>query len=676
MRPLFLGLLLLATPAVTAGANVTLVVQPFPQRMADRYTSRDGLPPGRILKIVVKGEQVVAESEKATAAFQGAKWSPVDRGTVLLPHLPGAKPVLSWAKAPDGRHWVVDAAGKVLFEEKPLGALLPFTPPKSYLTRQQAINVDAEFTSVAVDDNGTIWLGSSAGIYATDGDKFWNGFDRTSGMPYEHVTCLALGPDTSIWAGTPEGVCRYLNGEWQYYWGPRWLPNNHVNAIAAAPDGSAWVATDGGVAHLYDRKTTLEQKAAHYQAITDSRHNRYGFVTGSRLKKPGDVSGGVIYEASDNDGLWTAVYVAAQSFRWAATKDPAAKEAAQKSMRAMLDLVRLSGYPGFPARAIIRKGEEVDGYDPAETVRIDGEPDKIWYQSRIDPQVLCKGDTSSDELDGHYFAWSVYYDLVADETDRQAIRSTVRAVTDNLLNHDLTLVGHTGRKTRWGVYSPKFVNDDPYWWEERGLNSLSILSYLKIAQHICGDPRFKDKYRELIEKHHYLLNTVNLKVAEPWYFVNHSDDEMAFMMYYSVLQLEKDPATRRVLLQSLERSWRIEQPEASPFFNFVYAAATGKAADVEASVTTLRDWPWELVEWEARGRHRHDVTVLNRNGEGRARQQLSRVLPASERRVMKWNGNPYQCDGGTPDGRTEEDGGAWLLPYWMGRYHKFIAEGS
>ena len=47
---------------------------------------------------------------------------------------------------------------------------------------------------------------------------------------------------------------------------------------------------------------------------------------------------------------------------------------------------------------------------------------------------------------------------------------------------------------------------------------------------------------------------------------------------------------------------------------------------------------------------------------------------ASERRVMRWNGNPYQCDGGTPDGRTEEDGSAWLLPYWMGRYHGFIAE--
>jgi hypothetical protein len=645
--------------------------------MANRYTSGDGLPAGPITKISVEGEQVRAGSDSSPFQFKGGKWTPVPGGVVArVPRIEGSRKTRSVAKAPDGRHWVVDGAGLVLYEEKPEGTLVPFTPPKSYLTRQQPINVDAEFTSVAVDENGTVWLGSSAGIYATDGKQFWNGFDRTTGMPYEHVTCLAFGSDASLWAGTPEGVCRYVNGEWQYYWGPRWLPHNRVNAIATAADGSAWVATDGGVAHLYDRKSTLEQKAAHYQAITDIRHNRYGFVTGSRLKKPGDVSGGVVYDASDNDGLWTSVYVAAQSFRWAATRDKAAREAARKSMRAMLDLVRLSGVPGYPARAIIRKGEEVDGYDPNETVRVEGEPDKIWYQSPVDPQVLCKGDTSSDELDGHYFAWSVYYDLVADETDRAAIRSTVRAVTDNLLDHDLTLVGHTGRKTRWGVYSPKYINDDPYWWEERGLNSLSILSYLKIAQHICGDARFRDKYRELIEKHHYLLNTVNLKVAEPWYFVNHSDDEMAFMMYYTLLRLEKDPPTRLVLLQSLERSWRIERPEASPFFNFVYASATGKPADVELSVDTLRDWPWELVEWQARGHHRHDVTVLIRNGEGRARQQLTRVLPASERRLMKWNGNPYQADGGSANGATEEDGSAWLLPYWMGRYHRFIAEAS
>ncbi|HZP84017.1 MAG TPA: hypothetical protein VFB21_20420, partial [Chthonomonadaceae bacterium] len=448
-----------------------------------------------------------------------------------------------------------------------------------------------------------------------------------------------------------------------------------VNAIAVAPDGSAWVATDGGVAHLYDKPMTLAEKAAHYEQITNARHNRYGFVTGGALKKPGDVNGGIIHEASDNDGLWTAVYVGAEAFRYAATKDPEARRLAQKSMRAMLDLMDYTGIPGFPARAIQGKNEQdVSGYNPDETVRIPGETEKIWFSSPVHPDYWCKGDTSSDELDGHYFAYYVYHELVADADEKKALAAHIRAMTDNILNHNLTLAGHTGRRTLWGVWTPSELNDNPKWWEERGLNSLEILCFLKVAAHITGDAKYEAKYRELIEKHHYLLNTVTQKVAEPWYIVNHSDDQMAFMIYYALMSLERDPARRLILLQSMERSWKIELPEASPFFNFVYGATTGRPCDVEASVATLQDWPWELIDWQVRNTQRVDVAFRSVNFEGRQKVETERALPASERQLMRWNGNPYEPAGGSPAGNSEEDGSAWLLPYWMGRYHGFIAE--
>jgi hypothetical protein len=633
-----------------------------------------------VTHIRVEGRTVRAQTDSGAAVFGDGRWAPApgsvapDHSFVDASKLPAGVRVLSAARTPDGRIWVVTDQG-VFWMNGPKGPPLDarrFTPPTSYLTNQRPVNSDAAFSFVMTDRNGTVWLGSDVGVFATDGANWWNVIDRTDGLPYEYVTCLAIGPDASLWVGTIEGVCRLKEGGWQYYWGPRYLPHNRVNAIAVDEDGAAWVATDGGVARLYEQRVTLAEKAAHYQRITDERHNRRGYVTGARLKKPGDPGGGVIHEASDNDGLWTAVYAAAQSFRYAATKDPKAKEAARKSMTAMLDLVRYTGIPGFPARAVIRKDEEVDGYDPNETVRVPGETDKIWFPSPVDPEVLCKGDTSSDELDGHYFAWLVYHDLAADAAEKRAIAAVVEAVTDNLLKHDLTLVGHTGRKTRWGVFHPRYINDDPAWWEERGLNALSMLSYLKVAEHICGHERYRAKYRELIEEHHYLLNTVTQKVAEPWDNVNHSDDQMAFMQYYCILRLEKDPATRLVLLQSIERSWQIERPEASPFFNFVYGASTGRPCDAEAALSELKEWPWELVEWQMRGSHRHDVTLRTNNSEGRTRSQLTRALPAGERRLMRWNGNPYQPDGGTPDGRSEEDGSAWLLPYWMGRYHRLI----
>ena len=45
--------------------------------------------------------------------------------------------------------------------------------------------------------------------------------------------------------------------------------------------------------------------------------------------------------------------------------------------------------------------------------------------------------------------------------------------------------------------------------------------------------------------------------------------------------------------------------------------------------------------------------------------------PPDERAVHKWNTNPFVLEGGR-EGRGEEDGAAYLLPYWLGRYHGFI----
>jgi hypothetical protein len=658
------------------------MLAPYPQRRSDRFTTKHGLPGSKVTAIRVENGIIQVETDQGQAVFSEGQWKAQTVNAartssgpkVDVNRLPRGAKVWSVAQSPDKRLWIITDQGAFRSEG---GKYVPITKPTRYLTQQTFINPDAVLTCVAVDTHGQIWFGSTMGIFATDGEQFWNWHKGSNGLPFENITCLAFGKEGELWAGTTEGVCRLTaQGEWLYYGGPRWLPHNRVHAIAVDASGAAWVATEGGVAKLYDVTITLAQKAAHYQQITDSRHNRYGFVTGNTLKVPGDPDGGFIYEASDNDGLWTALYLGAQAFRYAVTKDPAARATARKSMRAMLDLVKYTGISGFPARAIIRKDEkDVVGYDSEETVRVEGETDKIWFTSPVDPNVLCKGDTSSDEMDGHYFAWYLYHELVADADEKKEIAQVVRACTDNILNHDLTLVGHTGRKTRWGVWHPKYINDDPMWWEERGLNALEILCFLKVAHHICGDKKYASAYRELIEKHHYLLNTVTQKVAEPWWSVNHSDDEMAFMMYYVLLLLEKEPDTRRVLLQSLERSWQIERPERSSFFNFVYGAVTGRPCDVEASVADLQDWPWELINWQVRNSHRADLTLRHTMLNARARTTATTAIRPSERRVMKWNGNPYEPDGGNPEGRDEEDGAAWLLPYWMGRYHNLITEG-
>jgi len=522
---------------------------------------------------------------------------------------------------------------------------------------------------VAVDTSGHLWVGTSVGINIFDGKsqpsliqtksemgiravKGWYSIIGKNGLPYEDVHTIAIA-NGQIWVGTSIGAASLDNGKWEYYASRRWLPGDRVNAIAIQGDGVVWVGTPQGLSKIEKRPYTLEQKAALFEQIIQRRHNRHGYIASSTLEHPGDLSTSV-YNAEDNDGLWTTLYIAAESFRYAVTKEEEAKRLAQKSLLALMRLEEITPINGFPARAIIQKGERVH--------QSHGEwhdtPDGAWE---------WKGDTSSDEIDGHLFAYSVYYDLVADEQEKQEIAAVVGRIMTHIVENDFLLVDVDGERTRWGVWSPKMLNAT--WIDQQGLNSLEILAHLKTAYHITGDEKFQDAYRYLVNEHHYALNTIEQKILPPAE-VNHSDDELAFISYYPLLKYEDDPNLRAIYRLSLERSWQIERPERCPLWNFIYGALTGNDCDVENSRDTLRRIPLDLIRWTMKNSHRTDIEIDH--GAGRfGEPQSVKVLPADERAMMKWNGNPYRLDGGS-NGGSEDDGTFFLLPYWMGRYHGFL----
>lgn len=562
----------------------------------------------------------------------------------------------AWDQLPDGTAFIGTNQG--LFQQR--GDEFLHVSPQNFAINASEGLLSPDIRALAADTNG-IWVGTAGGLNYYLG-AIWFAFTGADGLPILDITRLALGSDGALWIGTSQGVVRFHEGQWRTYAGQRWLPDDLVTGLQIAENGDCWIRTLTGVAHIAFVPMTLSQKAAHYEQITAARHNRGGYVTDCRLTRPGDLIS-FLYEASDNEGLWTSLYLCAECFRFAVTGDTEAQELAARSLHALLNLVRVTGISGFPARALIRLNEHVLQSDPGPN----------WYPSPIEPDILFKNDTSSDELDGHYLAWYVYSALVADAEERAAIAATCRAVTNHLLDHHYTLVGPTGKRTTWGVWSPEVLNDDPNWIAERGLNSLAILSHLKVAIHLCGDARFVEAYQSLIVQHGYALNTVRQKVLPPFAENNHSDDELAACVYYPLLMLEKDPALRRLYLLSLERTQAILRPEKSPFYNFLYGAlAPGKPCDVDTAVQWLQEAPWDLRCWSVRNSHRADIRHDPEPGRFGEKQALD-VLSPRERRAAKWNHNPYALDGGG-DGMGEEDGTFWLLPYWMGRYHGLISE--
>lgn len=482
--------------------------------------------------------------------------------------------------------------------------------------------------------------------------------DLPGTLPWLPPTCFAKASDGALWVGTTGGLCRWEGERWRAFHSRRWLPDNHVNDVAIGQDGSVWAASNGGVARVFTRTMTLAEKAAHFQRILRERHVRRGLIGHITIdERRGDEILKYHQPSDDNDGLWTALYVAAESFRYAATKAADAKANATESMKALLFLEEVTSLPGFIARSYVPRGQGK-------------QHGGMWYPSE-DGKWDWKGDTSSDELDGHFLAYGIYYDLVDDAETRKRLVETCRRVMDRIIEGGYKYHGPGGRRTRWGMWAPEALNHSMQWRIERGLNSLGVLAYLKVAHHVTGDETYHRCYRELIDEHGYAKNTLRQKVHVPG-VTNHSDDELAFISYYSLLRLEKDPKLSEIYRKSIERSWRIERPEHSPFFNYVYGGVTDGDFDLAESVAWLRNFPLDLIEWDVDNRGRRDLEV--RAYKSRFdRLQSKEALPPSERALMRWNGNPYRLRGGR-GGNREDDGTVWLLPYWMGRYHGFIVE--
>ena len=479
--------------------------------------------------------------------------------------------------------------------------------------------------------------------------------------PDNPITTLAAKIRGEVWMGTRHGLYLYQepgrrNGppSITYFSGRRWLPDDHVTGIGFENDGKViWVETPKGFSRIEYKEMTLDEKSKAFVERVRARHVRHGLTADSILQTPGDLSTNRTV-SSDNDGLWTQMYVAAEAFRYKVTGEADARANARQGFEAMLRLEEITGIPGFHARSFIKVGEDVQPQD--------GE----WHDT-ADGKWRWKGDTSSDEIVGHYFGYAVYYDLVADEAEKRKIRGVVTRMTDHILNNNYQLIDVDGKRTRWGWWGPDEIWADP---DETGLRALHILSHLRVALHITGDPRYEQAYNELTAKHRYHLLTRNQKINYPGR-VNHSDDELAFLSYYPLLNYETDPKLREVYVQSLERSWQVERPERNPLWNFIYVVGSGgKEFDRDEAIRTLQEIPMDQISWTVSNSSRLDVPMDTLNDRFDRRQALI-VLPYGELPISKWNGNPYRLDGGD-GGRSEGDGVYFLLPYWMGRYHKLI----
>ena len=252
-------------------------------------------------------------------------------------------------------------------------------------------------------------------------------------------------------------------------------------------------------------------------------------------------------EAGDNDGGYSGDYLAAESYRYAVTKDPQARREATNTFQALRWLRTMTGIPGFPARAVWAKGER--GH---KSERTSGDYPAQWHDT-ADGKFQWKGDTSSDELCSHFYSVSIFLELAAQGEEIAQAKEHLASMASHLIDHGWELVDVYGKPTRWGRWDPAYFATDEGRYD-RGLQSLELLSFIKAAATVSAEPKFATAYKQLVDLG-YPAYTVRERQTFPPENVLHFLDELSFWSYWNLLRDEDDPRLHALYRRSLERTW-------------------------------------------------------------------------------------------------------------------------
>ena len=522
-----------------------------------------------------------------------------------------------------------------------------------------------DFTALAITNDKVI-IGTANGYREINKSSGQPIGEMRTRLPWPEITAIEE-VNGSLWFGSTRGAYMLKpDGKFNYYHGERWLPGNYVKHIAKGEDGSVLILTDQGLGKIVFKEMTLHDKAMIFEKQVRDRHIRNGFNSGLVAMEKGNVDSGRLKD-SDNDGLWTSMYLAGQVFRYVVTGSEEALQNCRESMDAMERLYSINPVPGFPSRSFERSGYIERLSDPER------------WQHSSDPEWDWKATTSSDEAIGHFFVFGVMADLIDDEDLKKRAITLIDTLASHIISNDMYLVDYDGKPTTWGRWNPEYVNARPVMVGDRKLNSSNIVGMLQSAYHFTGKQKYKQKAHELMTEHGYLENLMRPmneigqapEDADDWSRMlsaswNHSDDEMYYVGYWGLYNHAFNDSLKTMYKEAIIDHWEYERPEKEGLWNIMTAMTGTPEFDLDEAIWYLKEHPMDLIDWAIENSHRKDIEFVESNFR---KQTIKEVLPPDERPVQRHNGNMFNLDRTRSNGFSEHSAGdIWLLPYWMGRY--------
>ncbi len=452
-----------------------------------------------------------------------------------------------------------------------------------------------------------------------------------------------------------------------------------------APPGPTWSTCPEHVGDL-----TLAEKAAYLDELLPMQHHIDGLLRTVTLDEDGEV---VILHNLPSTGLWTAIYLASQSLRYAVTGDQAAQENAGRAAEGLHHLTAVTGVPGLYGRSYTRPGYDYPG---------DVSTSSAWHASDAAGYEgwYFNHDVSKDTMDGIMFGYAVALEHLDDPVILDTLRQDVAAFAKHLLDNGLQIVDWHGEVTEHGKMYHSAMDDFP------GFNALLVTSWLRTALSESGDPALEHIYYDCLFRRGdrtdcppfdpldigSYMESIETSLAMYLYDCQTSYDhfDMVFHAICPMLRREDDPDLAARLMDVLEYdTWIPSDPELDPPFRvsthalyiFLYGGLSGKApgddplldSAVHEGVCTMRRMPHDRTDVDV-PKGTQETHCLNRQGDPNAEE----IIPVEERYYDNyiWRLDPYEI----PPGHVAipglvHTGEDWLLAYWVGRYHGFIATG-
>ncbi len=407
---------------------------------------------------------------------------------------------------------------------------------------------------------------------------------------------------------------------------------------------------------------------------------------------------------SNDIPIWTGTYIAAEANRFKATHDPEALKNMERSLWGFHTLHEIAGSRGVIAR-------NIRVALPEDAKR------KLPYDQHLGmgkyAGLLWTGGPSWDQMTGYLFGVSESWGQIQDPALKAALSSDLRAVAHNFMSNKGKLLSEDTHLDS----SPHYYYQDriPKALQilttplrlvlpARGGGPMSGLELVKVAAAVTGDADIEAYYHRLIDKEKFAWYTEHKTAGATEAFIKKHGKLINFIAhrlygkdvkatadslrspvgtnlehleFYDLLSNESDPKLRAAYAAGFRAAHEPVASHGNTFWNFLEASQLGDDAGVKDGLDSLQRLP---LDYGTR-KNSADPSIPKYKGLGSNFFQrkphwewfAEQPLPFDKRpmHTFLWQNNAMAMDGDF--GYKDADGAAYLVAYWFGRSHGYIA---